>query len=73
MQTALLIKGLIVVALLAIVVSLGVALFRLQRERGRSTGTVKALTVRIALSIALFLLLVLGFVTGIVVPHGVVP
>jgi len=73
MQTALLVKILIVVALLAIVASLGVALFRLQRERGRSTGTVKALTVRIALSIALFLLLVLGFVTGIVVPHGVVP
>jgi hypothetical protein len=73
MQTALLVKVLIVVALLAILASLGVALFRLQRERGRSTGTVRALTVRIMLSIMLFLLLVLGFCTGIVVPHGVVP
>lgn len=73
MQTALLVKVLIVVALLAVLASLGVALFRLQRERGRTTGTVKALTVRIVLSIMLFLLLVLGFLTGIVVPHGVVP
>ena len=73
MQTALLVKVLIVVVLLAILASLGFALFRLQRERGRSTGTVRALTVRIILSVVLFLLLVLGFLTGIVVPHGVVP
>ena len=73
MQTALLVKVLIVGVLLAILASLGVALFRLQRERGRSTGTVKALTLRIVLSIVLFLLLLLGFFTGIVVPHGVVP
>jgi len=73
MHTPLFIKLAIVIALVAIVASLGVALFRLQRERGRSTGTIKALTIRIALSIALFLLLVAGFLTGIIVPHGVVP
>jgi Protein of unknown function (DUF2909) len=73
MHTPLLIKVFIVVALAAIIVSLGVALLRLRRERGLSTGTVKALTVRIVLSIALFLLLVLGFFSGVIVPHGVVP
>ncbi|MBI5785767.1 MAG: twin transmembrane helix small protein [Rhodocyclales bacterium] len=73
METALLIKSLVVVALLLIVASLGVALFRLQRERGGSTGTVRALTIRIALSIVLFLLLVVGYLTGVIVPHGVVP
>lgn len=73
METALLIKSLVVVALLMIVASLGVALFRLQRERDGSTGTVRALTIRIALSIALFLLLVVGYLAGVVVPHGVVP
>jgi hypothetical protein len=73
MPTPLAVRLLIIVALLAIVASLGVALVRLQRERGRSTGTLHALTVRIVLSIALFLLLVIGFLTGIIVPHGVTP
>lgn len=73
MQTAPWIKVVIVAALLAIVVSLGVALWRLVSDRGDSARTVKALTFRIGLSIALFVLLVLGMLTGVVVPHGVVP
>ncbi|MDK9715787.1 MAG: twin transmembrane helix small protein [Sulfuritalea sp.] len=73
MQTPLLVKAIIVLALLAIVASLGVALWRLVRDRGDSERTVKALTFRIGLSIALFVLLVLGMLAGVVVPHGVVP
>ena len=73
MQTAPWIKVVIVAALLAIVISLGVALWRLVRDRGDSERTVKALTFRIGLSIVLFVLLVLGMLTGVVVPHGVVP
>lgn len=73
MQTASWIKVLVVAALLAIVVSLGVALWRLVSDRGDSERAVKALTLRIGLSIALFILLVLGMLTGVVVPHGVVP
>ncbi|BAO29548.1 twin transmembrane helix small protein [Sulfuritalea hydrogenivorans] len=73
MQTLLLVKAIIVLALLAIVASLGVALWRLVRDRGDSERTVKALTFRIGLSIALFVLLVLGMLAGVVVPHGVVP
>lgn len=73
MQTASWIKVLVVAALLAIVVSLGVALWRLVSDRGDSERAVKALTFRIGLSIALFILLVLGMLTGVVVPHGVVP
>ena len=73
MQTPLLVKVVMVLALLAIVVSLGVALWRLISDRGDSERAVKALTFRIGLSIALFVLLVLGMLTGVVVPHGVVP
>ena len=63
----------IVVALLAIVASLGVALVRLVQDKGRTDRTVKALTFRIGLSFALFLLLLFGFLSGMIVPHGVVP
>ncbi|HEX8963676.1 MAG TPA: twin transmembrane helix small protein [Rhodocyclaceae bacterium] len=73
MQTPELVKWFIVVALAAVVGSLGVALFGLVRDKGRSTRMVKALTFRIVLSIGLFLLLMLGIVSGVIVPHGVAP
>ncbi|MBI4985718.1 MAG: twin transmembrane helix small protein [Rhodocyclales bacterium] len=73
MQTYWLVKLVIVLVLLAVVASLGVALVQLVRDRGRSTRMVTALTVRIGLSILLFALLVAGMFAGIVVPHGVVP
>lgn len=65
-------KLIVVLALLAIIASLGSALFSLAREGGtRGTGTVKALTWRIALSIALFLFILLSIRMGWVTPHGV--
>ena len=73
MQTPWLIKLLIVVALLTVVASLGTALLQLVRDRGQSTRMVKALTFRIGLSILLFVLLMVGIFSGVVVPHGVVP
>jgi MFS superfamily sulfate permease-like transporter len=71
MQTPLVIQGVIVAALAAIIVSLGIALFGLVRDKGKSTRMVKALTFRIALSITLFLLLMIGIFAGVIVPHGV--
>lgn len=62
---------LVIVALLAIVASLGSGLFFLVRERERSERLVRALTVRIALSIGLFVLLLLAWAAGLVQPHGV--
>jgi hypothetical protein len=51
-----------------ILLSLGSALYFLIRDQGQSTRTVKALAVRVALSIGLFLLLMiaykLGFISG---------
>jgi hypothetical protein len=49
-----------------ILASLGSALFFLVRDRGQSTRTVKALAVRVALSLALFLLLMIGYKLGFI-------
>jgi hypothetical protein len=65
------IKVVIVFVLLLIIVSLGVALRYLMLEGERSHGTVKALTVRIGMSIALFFLLLLGYKAGFLHPHGI--
>jgi hypothetical protein len=65
------IKILIVVILAAIVASLGSGLFHLVKDEGRSKRMVNALTVRIALSVLLFVLLFVAWKGGLIVPHGV--
>jgi hypothetical protein len=66
--------GLIVVLLfVAIIASLGSAMYYLLRSRGGSAGLVRALTLRIGLSMLLFLLLMLAWYTGLIEPHGVQP
>lgn len=66
--------GLIVVLLfVAILASLGSALYYLLRSRGSSSGVVRALTLRIGLSLLLFLLLMAAWYTGLIEPHGVQP
>ncbi|MGB8328368.1 MAG: twin transmembrane helix small protein [Steroidobacteraceae bacterium] len=64
-------KILIVGVLFAIVASLGSALFHLATDKGDSKKMVRALTVRIALSVALFLLIMLGWYLGFITPHGI--
>jgi Protein of unknown function (DUF2909) len=68
-----LIPLLIIGVLIAIVVSLGSALKHLVRGSGDSRRMVRALTWRIGLSIALFVLLMLAWYTGLIEPHGVDP
>jgi cytochrome bd-type quinol oxidase subunit 2 len=65
------IKILIVVVLVAIVVSLGSGLFHLVKDGGQSKRMVNALTVRIALSVLLFVLLFVAWKGGLIVPHGI--
>ena len=69
------IKILIVVALFGIVASLGKAMFHMSSARtdsvGQSAQMVRALTVRIALSVALFVLLMVGWYFGGITPHGI--
>ena len=59
-------KIVVIVFLLLIVASLGSALFYLVTDRGQSKRMVKALALRVGLSIALFLLLVAGHYFGFI-------
>jgi len=65
------IRLLIVAVLLAIVASLGTALYHLASGRGDSRRMVRALAIRVLLSIALFILLILAWRSGLIAPHGV--
>lgn len=60
------IKLLVVFTLLAIVASLFSGLWFLYQDRGTGTRTIRALTVRIGLSISLFILLLLAYRFGLV-------
>jgi hypothetical protein len=65
------IKILIIGALIAIVLSLGSALFHLSGGGPEhSKKMARALTVRISLSVALFVLLLIAWRLGLITPHG---
>jgi cytochrome bd-type quinol oxidase subunit 2 len=67
-------KLLVAIVLIGIVASLGVALFHLVHDRkGESKSMVRALTVRISLSVALFILLFIAYAAGWIQPHGLRP
>ena len=59
-------RGLVVLLLLAIIGSLFSGLFYLYRDRGAGERTVRALTLRIGLSIVLFAILLAGFRFGLI-------
>ena len=61
-----LIKVFFVLTLLVIVGSLFSALFFLSKDKSGGDRTVKALTVRIGLSITLFLILMIGYFFGLI-------
>ena len=70
MSAALLFKILIILILLAILVSLASGMFFLVNDKGQTRRTLTSLTVRISLSIALFVLLFIGYAMGLIKPHG---
>jgi len=61
-------KIVVVFALLVIIASLFSALYFLAKDKDGGARTVKALTLRIGLSIALFALLLLGYYFGLIGP-----
>jgi hypothetical protein len=63
-------KPLIVIALLAIVVSLGQALFAMASGPQNSGKVLKALTMRISISVALFIALMVAWRLGWIEPHS---
>ncbi len=66
-------KLIIVAIFLGIIASMGSALFFLIKDKGQSDRTLKALTIRIAVSVALFVLLFVLWGLGLINPHGVRP
>jgi len=60
------VKYIVILFLVLIVGSLASAGFFLVKDKGRGERTVRALTVRITLSIILFALLMLGFHFGLI-------
>jgi Protein of unknown function (DUF2909) len=62
---------LVLACLLAILVSLGLGLYHLSRGTPQdSARLVRALTVRIAVSVLLFVLLMLAWYFGLISPHS---
>jgi len=59
-------KIVVILFLVAILASLGSALFFLVTDRGQSKRTVKALALRVGLSLTLFLLLMVGYYFGLI-------
>ena len=59
--------------LAAILVSLFSGLFFLNRDQGDSRRLLPALTIRIALSVLLFLVLLIAWRSGAIQPHGLLP
>ncbi len=56
----------VILFIIVILASLGSALYYMVKDRGATRRTARALTIRIALSIMLFLLLMLGFYSGLI-------
>ena len=67
------IKYLIVIVMIAIVISLGSGLFFMLKDEGGSKRMMNSLTVRIALSITLFVLLFVAWYFGLIQPHPITP
>ena len=59
-------KIVVILLFVAILASLGSALVFLVTERGQSKRTVKALALRVGLSLTLFLLLMAGYYFGLI-------
>lgn len=65
-------KTLLIVAFLAVILwNLGAGLYYMLVDKGTTKRTVNALTRRIALSVALILLVALAIYMGWITPHGV--
>ena len=62
---------LIIAFLILILWNLGAGLYYMMVDKGKTDRTVKSLTWRIGLSVALILLVVAGIASGVIKPHGI--
>ncbi len=65
------IKTLIIINFVLILLSLGSGMIFLAKDGGKSNRVAASLTVRITLSISLFILLFAGYYFGDLQPHGI--
>lgn len=65
-----LVRIIIALAMIGIIASLGSALFHLMTDKGESKKMVRALTMRVALSVGLFLVLMAAWALGLIQPLG---
>ena len=63
-------KILVIAVFIGILAALGSALYQLSRKGGDSKKMIRALAIRVGLSVALFLLLMILWYLGIISPHG---
>ncbi len=64
------VRVLVIAVFVGILVSLGTALYQLTRSGGDSKKMIRALAIRVGLSLALFLLLMIAWYAGLIQPHG---
>jgi hypothetical protein len=65
------IKIVIIACLVLIVLSLGSGLFYLVSDKGESKKMVTALSIRVGLSVLLFVILLIAWSQGLIKPHGI--
>lgn len=63
-------KAVLVIVFLVVIFELGQALYFMMTDRSGSKRAVRALARRVALSILLVALIVIGIMTGVLHPHG---
>lgn len=63
-------KTLIIINLILILISLFSGVFFLAKDNGKSNRIVRSLTIRVALSICLICLLLIGYYTGNLQPNS---
>lgn len=73
MFTPFVFKIFIILLLIAIIASLASGMFFLIHDKEGGNRVVKSVTVRVILSIALFLFLIIGYLTGMIQPHDINP
>ncbi len=68
-----LIKIIVILLFIFVLVSLSSGLVFMVKDRGQTHRSVKALTLRIGLSILAFILLMGAYYAGLIQPHGLAP
>ncbi len=63
-------KIIVAIVFILIISSMASALFFMMRDKGKSNRTVTALTLRVALSVSLFIFLLVAYKLGYIHPTG---